>query len=130
MGRAAGRILIVDDEPPLLKMMSVYLGRLGYTVVTAGSTEQARAQVQTAPAAFAAVVIDATMAGSSMEDLALGLLRANPALCVLATSGYPVDMAALRSAAPGRADFLHKPFSPEMLESALRRLLAAQKEEL
>ena len=35
-----GRILIVDDEPALLKMMSVYLRRLGYAVTTASSTER------------------------------------------------------------------------------------------
>ena len=39
MDPVTGRILIVDDEPPLLKMMSVYLTRLGFTVSTADSTE-------------------------------------------------------------------------------------------
>ena len=29
MGDAVIRILVVDDEPPLLKMMNAYLGRLG-----------------------------------------------------------------------------------------------------
>ena len=60
MTKAAGRILIVDDEPILLKMMNVYLGRLGYTVVTASSTEKAWAEVQAAPHAFAVAVLDAT----------------------------------------------------------------------
>ena len=30
--------------------------------------------------------------------------------------------------APGRVEFLHKPFSPEMLAKAVRRLLASKEE--
>ena len=130
MTNAAGRILIVDDEPILLKMMNVYLGRLGYTVVTANSTEKAWAEVDAAPDAFALAVLDATMSGVPMEDLAAHMLAANPRMCVIAASGYPVDTAALESAAPGRVMFLHKPFPPEMLGTAIRRMLATQKEDV
>lgn len=121
------RILIVDDEPPLLKMMNVYLRRLGYSVTTATSTEQAAELV--AQEAFAAVLIDGTMPGLSMEELARRTLQANPSVQVLAASGYPVDMSALEAAAPGRVAFLHKPFTPDMLAAALRRILAAEKKE-
>ena len=130
MTKPANRILIVDDEPILLKMMSVYLGRLGYTVVTANSTEKAWAEVDAAPDGFALAVLDATMGGISMQDLAAHMLAADPRLCVIAASGYPVDTAALQSAAPGRVMFLHKPFSPEMLGGAIRRMLGTQKEDV
>jgi DNA-binding NtrC family response regulator len=126
MDRAEGSILIVDDEPALLKMMSMYLGRLGYSVAEANSTDQAWRQAAAAPTAFAVAVIDATMAGMSMEELATRLLGANPALRVLAASGYPVDMTSLEATAPGRVAFLQKPFTPEMLAAAVRRMLAAQ----
>ena len=33
-------ILIVDDEPPLLNVMSLYLRRLGYSVTTLQRAEQ------------------------------------------------------------------------------------------
>jgi len=130
MPSAPGRILVVDDEPPLLRMLSLYLGRLGYPVTTAESTEAAWRLVDADPAAFAVVVLDGSMSGMSMDDLALRMLRANPALRVLAASGYPLDMAVLSEAAPGRVDFLQKPFTPEMLATALRRLLGAQEEKL
>lgn len=130
MGDASGRILVVDDEPALVKMMSVYLRRLGYDVITATTTLEARSEFEAAPASFAGAVLDATMAGLSMEDLALSILAANPSLFVIAASGYPLDMTALESAAPGRVMFLHKPFVPEMLAQAVRRMLAAQKEKL
>jgi DNA-binding NtrC family response regulator len=126
MTSAASRILIVDDEPSLLKMLSAYLRRLGYTVVAAGSTEKAWAEVEAAPNAFALAVLDATMSGVRMEDLAARMLAAHPRLCVIAASGYPVDIAALQAAAPGRVMFLHKPFSPRMLGAAVRRMIATQ----
>ncbi len=130
MGRTTGRILIVDDEPALLKMMNIYLRRYGYEVTAASTTEQAWADVQAAPDQFALAVLDATMAGMSMEDLGLHILAANPAMCVIAASGYPVDMTALEAAGGKRVRFLHKPFTPEMLASAVRGMLAAQEEEL
>ena len=127
---APGRILVVDDEPPLLRMLSLYLGRLGYPVTTAETTEAAWSLVEADPSAFSVAVLDGSMSGMSMYDLALRMLRANPALRVLAASGYPVDMTALSQAAPGRVDFLQKPFTPEMLAAALRGLLGAQEEKL
>jgi DNA-binding NtrC family response regulator len=129
MTKPAGRILIVDDEPSLLKMMSVYLRRLGYTVITAGSTEKAWAEMEAAAPTFAVAVLDATMNGIPLEDLAAWMLAANPRLCVIAASGYPVDMAPLETSGPGRVMFLHKPFPPEMLGSAVRRMLATQEED-
>ena len=126
MTNTASRILIVDDEPPLLKMLGVYLRRLGFAVVTAGSTEKAWAEVEEAPHAFALVVLDATMTGLPMLDLAARMLAADPRLCVIAASGYPVDMAVLEAAAPGRVMFLQKPFSPAMLGNAVRRMIGTQ----
>jgi DNA-binding NtrC family response regulator len=130
MDHANGRILIVDDEPALLRMMSVYLGRLGYAVTSSGTTAEAWAEVQAAPSRFSVAVLDATMPGITMEDLALRMLKADPRLCVLAASGYPVDMSAVEAAAPGRVAFLHKPFTPEMLAAAVRRMLAPQEEDV
>ena len=128
MTKAASRILIVDDEPSLLMMMGVYLGRLGYAVVSTGSTEKAWAEMEAAPHAFALAVLDATMIGIRMEDLAARMLAASPRLCVIAASGYPVDIAMLQAGAPGRVMFLHKPFSPEMLGNAVRRMIGTQEE--
>src|SRR6185437_8971530 len=114
----SGKVLIVDDEPSLLKMMSVYLARKGYDVATAGTTEKAWVDFEAAPGTYSVVVLDATMTGISMNELAGRMLRASSTLRVLTASGYPVDMSALAAIAPGRVEFLHKPFSPEMLAAA------------
>src|SRR5580704_1738084 len=112
MDRTARRILIVDDEPPLLRMMSVYLSRLGYAVTAADASDKAWALVEADPLVFEVAVLDGSMDGMSMEELASRMLSANPALCVLTASGYPVDMTALAAQAPGRVAFLLKPFTP------------------
>jgi two-component system, cell cycle sensor histidine kinase and response regulator CckA len=127
-GQTAERVLIVDDEPPLLKMMSMYLTRRGYSVVNADTTDRAWAVADKAEPPFSVAVLDASMAGIGMQDLALRMLAATPALRVIVTSGYPVDIAAMEAAAPGRVMFLPKPFSPEMLASAVRRMLAGEEE--
>jgi two-component system, cell cycle sensor histidine kinase and response regulator CckA len=128
MTNAAIRILVVDDEPAVLTMVGVYLRRLGYTVVTAASTEKAWKEVEAAPHAFAVAVLDATMRGMPMEELAAGILGADLKVCVIVASGYPADIGKLHAVAPGRVAFLHKPFSPEMLGSLVRRMSATQEE--
>ncbi len=109
-------------------MMSAYLGRLGHSVSTLSSTAKAWAALETPPPRLRLVVLDASMQGVSMEDLALRALQTGPSMSVITISGYPVDMSALDAAAPGRVLFLQKPFTGEMLLSAVRRLLASQEE--
>lgn len=130
MDPVAQRILIVDDEPTLLKMMALYLGRLRYSVTTANTTEKAWAELEAAPESFSVVVLDATMPGIGLDAFARKMLAASPSLRVLAASGYPMDLRALIAESPGRIEFLRKPFTPEMLAIAVRRMLGAEKEDV
>ena len=130
MPNSAPRILLADDEPAVLKMMELYLDRLGYAVTVADSAARAWAEVDAAPDGFDVAVLDATMACSTLSDLVLKLLRACPKLCILVASGYPVDMSVVKQSAGSRAAFLHKPFGPEELATSIRRILASQEEGL
>jgi DNA-binding NtrC family response regulator len=130
MSERATTILIIDDEPLLLRMMSLYLGRKGYQVTVAGSAPKARAELAAAAAGFDVIVLDATIAGITPVEFGSEILGGDPNVRVLVASGYPVDMSGLEAAAPGRVAFLHKPFPPEMLAAALRRLLGREEEGL
>jgi len=130
MSQGAGEVLIVDDEGALLTLMSVYLSRLGYAVTAANTMAKAWEHVRRQPGRYAVVVLDAGIADTGIDALALQLLASHPRLRVVVASGYPVDMGVLRQAAPGRVEFLHKPFSPDMLVTALRRMLGPQEKEV
>jgi len=124
MEKDSARILIVDDEPALLKMIGAYLTRLGYSVETSDSTEEAWNKVRDDPSGFSVAVLDGSMPGMSSAELARKILNASPELCVIAASGYPADLTELQAAAPGRAAFLQKPFTPEKLAAMVERMLA------
>jgi len=96
-----------------------------FLAIEDGAEAADAARVKTALA-----VLDATMSVIGMQDLAARILAADPRVCVIACSGYPVDIAALQAAAPGRVMFLHKPFTPEMLGSTVRRMIATQEEDV
>src|SRR4051812_33581161 len=102
------KIMIVDDDPALLKMIGLFLNRMGYDVTTKDGTDRAWADMESRVGEFAGAVLDASMGGLSTQDLALRLLNANPSLCVVVASGYPVDMAALEAVAGGRVQFVQK----------------------
>jgi DNA-binding NtrC family response regulator len=126
MDTSEKRILIVDDEPQLLKMMGIYLRRLGFTVMTSDSTDRACAEAEPVAGDIAVAVLDASMKGLASEIMARRLLAANPAMFVVVASGYPVDMTALETAGPGRVTFLHKPFAADKLALVIRRMLGAE----
>jgi DNA-binding NtrC family response regulator len=126
MDAPSKRILIVDDEPQLLKMMGLYLRRLGFTVMTCDTTDRAWAEAEPVAGEIAVAVLDASMKGLAAEAVAKRLLDANPALFVVVASGYPVDMTALEAAGPGRVTFLHKPFAADKLALVIRRILGAE----
>jgi DNA-binding NtrC family response regulator len=130
MNPAAQKILVVDDEPPLLKMMGVYLSRVGYAVTLFDSSDRAWTAMEPMAHEYAAAVLDATLRGMSTEELALKLAAAGPALRIVVASGYPVDMSAIEAAAPGRVSFLLKPFTADTLIRTLRRLLGAEEEDV
>ena len=120
------RILVIDDEPPLLRMMTLYLERQGYSVTVAPTA--AKARVALAEGGFAVVVLDASLPGTTLAEMGGEILCGDPAVHLLAASGYPADTSALETLAPGRVAFLLKPFSPDMLAACVRRLLGVEEE--
>jgi two-component system, cell cycle sensor histidine kinase and response regulator CckA len=120
----AVRILVVDDEHQLLKILTRYLAKLGYQVVASSSTGDAWSQIEAAPESYSLALIDATMSDPSATELTRRILDANPRIKVIVASGYPMtaeDFAPLDSS---RVTFLHKPFSPDTLAELIRRLLS------
>jgi len=89
-------ILVVDDEPALLESMRTYLTRLGHSVAAFQNAESAWERFIAAPSAYSAVIVDMTLEGMSGEQFIRKLLDRNPAVAILATSGYPGSLGMAR----------------------------------
>ena len=112
-------ILLVDDEPAILGVVSRILLRAGYRVVTA---EHGAAAVKVAaergPHALGAVVTDMAMPVMDGEATIAALRALDPGLPILASSGHASIDDRATALAAGAARFLAKPFeAPKLLAS-------------
>ena len=121
MSKAA--ILIVDDEPPLLKLMQVYLERLGYDVTGCPNAAEALERFGAEGTRFALVVADLSLPDMDGGVMVLRMAEMNPTLKVLLCSGYPFDTGSLPPGVRERCSALQKPFLPNMLAKEVESLL-------
>ena len=117
------RILLVDDEAALTKLMQTYLGRLGYTVDTALNATDALAIFEQEGKSYNLLVADLTLPDLRGEDMALQMVERHSALRVLLCSGYPFEVDTLPKKIQVRFATLQKPFLPNMLAKAIEDLL-------
>jgi CheY-like chemotaxis protein len=112
-------VLVVDDEPILLRLMERALAEAGYRVQGAASGLSALELAATLPGPPDVLVTDLCMDGLNGVDLARLLTSKHPRTQVLLVSGFPAGHT--EPAWP----FLRKPFSPEVLVRAVEQLLCA-----
>src|SRR6266581_4002943 len=90
------RILVIDDEAPLVAVTTEVLSRLGYEAVGFSNGRDALAEVEAAPARFDAVITDEVMPGLSGTELAQRLRLLRPDLPIVLVSGYIGPMMSAR----------------------------------
>jgi len=122
---AALRILLLEDEAPLLALLTRHLERSGHSVVAALSAESALLSLETVDWQPQMLIADETLAGLPGSALAASLLARFPSLVCLLCSGYPLSIDALPDSIRSRTAILQKPFMPDMLERAIIDLLAS-----
>jgi PAS domain S-box-containing protein len=120
----AARVLVVDDQEPLLELVREFLGRAGYAVETALGGRAGIERIRAAPHDFDAVVLDLAMPELDGEQVGRAVRALRPDLPLLLVSGYDADLAAARYAWLQPARFLRKPFGRDDLAVALERLLS------
>lgn len=120
----AEKILVVDDDPMILQLVTATLTRAGYRVQAVGSAEAAlRSYSDAAGDPFGLVLSDVLMPDIDGIDLARRLLVLDAKVRVLFMSGQvPADFAT-QQFAPGQFDLLPKPFRPDGLVHAVRTAL-------
>jgi CheY-like chemotaxis protein len=116
-------ILIVEDEPAVLRLTSMMLEEIGYVVLAAGTAGEAVRLAHKHSDEIQLLLTDLLMPEMNGRDLATRLLAAQPSLKCLFMSGYPAEVVADRDVAEGGMNFLQKPFSTEALAAKVREVL-------
>ena len=114
------RVLVIDDEAPIRRMLARLLGRLGLQCTLAASAEEGLASYE---AGFDLLITDIVLPGRRGNELAAELLARQPSLRALLISGFPKD-SELSSLPADRVRLLGKPFTFEALQRVVGELLA------
>jgi CheY-like chemotaxis protein len=117
------RILLVEDEEDVREMAVEALELGGYTVVPAGSGEDALAACVRVAGDFELLLTDVIMPGMSGGELAQQITTDHPRVKVLYMSGYNDDAIVKHGVSVSRADFLQKPFTLDALSRKVREVL-------
>ncbi len=118
----AAQVLVVDDDPGLLRLMQLRLEAAGYGVTVADSGERALAQL--AVSRPQVVVTDLQMGG--MDGIALfeAIRSENPALPVIILTAHGTIPDAVAAVKGGVFGYLTKPFDAKALLVEIERALA------
>ncbi|HKY36382.1 MAG TPA: protein kinase [Polyangiaceae bacterium] len=126
-GRLAGpgRVLLVDDQPKLLRLFERSLTKAGHEVVTAENGRSAVELVRTQD--FDVVVSDVRMPDMGGVELLRELHERDPDLPVLLVSGSPDLQTALKAVEYGAFEYLTKPVPFDKLEASVVRAVACRR---
>ncbi len=117
------RVLIVDDEPHILKFLSIKLKTSGYEVLSADNGSEALVQVQAQEPDL--LVLDVVMPGMDGFET-LKRVRAFSSVPVIILSAKEANADKVKGLKLGADDYLAKPFNPDELvariEAVRRRL--------
>ena len=107
-------ILVVDDDQDIRELLQLLLDDVGYTVLAAGSGEEAIQICEQHPEGIHLLLTDIMLASESGPVLASSLVALQPQMKVIFMSGQPPDHDAL---------FIQKPFDPEVLIEKIQEVL-------
>jgi two-component system, NtrC family, nitrogen regulation response regulator NtrX len=119
---AAGRILVVDDDPAILRGVGGMLRDEGFETITARNTAEAEPRLHDGAAPPDLMLLDLGLPGEGGLAFLQRLPRPLPVpVVVLSGQASPTDaVTALRL---GASDFVEKPPSPERLLASIRNAL-------
>jgi PAS domain S-box-containing protein len=116
-------ILLAEDDVMVRPVVKQMLERVGYTVLDAGSAEEALAVAEGYPGVIHLLVTDVVMPEASGRELARRLAGARPQTKVLFVSGYTNDAIVQHGMLEPGLNYLHKPLTPAALARKVREVL-------
>lgn len=125
--QAGKRILTVDDDPDILKLLNMRLNAAGYQTMSASNGEEALAQIAINRPAL--VISDLRMPGMDGLSLFDAIHQSDPALPLIMLTAHGSIPEAVEATQRGVFGFLTKPFDSKSLlqqvEAALRTTAGA-----
>lgn len=122
-----GRILVMDDEPDILQVLSDMLGVVGYEVATAregGEAIETYLNAKNSGKPFAAVIMDLTIPnGMGGKEAVRRLKELDPQIKALVSSGYSYDPVMANFRQFGFSGIIPKPYVLDDLTRVLAEVL-------
>src|ERR1700680_4804526 len=109
---ASASILLVDDDPDLLRFIAATLGRYGFNVLPAESPQQALRIHSKRQNEIGLLLTDVIMPQMNGPELAQALHQKDPGLKILFMSGYKADHLERFGEILRGFEVLSKPFTP------------------
>ena len=116
----ADRILIVDDDDALRRMLVDYLGSQGYTALGVRSVQQGEEALRNDT--FDLVIADLRLEDGNGLDLLKQLKQTAPRTFGILMTGYATMETAVEAIRIGLFDYMIKPIVPAQLDLVLQRL--------
>jgi DNA-binding NtrC family response regulator len=120
--RGSETVLVVDDEPDLLEMMRIGLGRLGYSVIGYSDPARALEAFRRDPDRWDIVVTDQVMPGINGGALIAKLREIRPRCPIILCTGFSDDATERLASEAGVAGFFLKPVEPYRIAETIRAL--------
>jgi DNA-binding response OmpR family regulator len=118
-----GTVLLVDDEETIRALGSRMLARLGFEVLTASDGHEALSVYREHQNEIVLVLLDLTMPRMDGRETFSELLRIDPSVRVIMSSGYSEQDISSRFAGKGLVGFVPKPYSLDVLRERLQAAL-------
>ncbi len=116
-------ILLVEDDPEILRLGQTMLEKLGYRTLAAPSADEAILVADRLPGRIDLLITDVIMPVMNGKELADLLATLYPGLKILYISGYTADVIAHHGVLDEGVHFLQKPFSIKGLADKIRIVL-------
>jgi two-component system NtrC family response regulator len=116
-----GRILVVDDDPSLRRVLQVQLEQEGYEVVVTASAQQALSVLQLRQLDL--VITDLKLPGMSGLELLKQIHSQYPQMIIIMLTAFGTVDTAVEAMKTGAYDYLTKPVHPDEMSVVVRRAL-------
>lgn len=116
-------ILVIDDEPSILNLVTKILANLGYTVLSAKDKDEAFAKTRTHKGVLDLLLTDIVLPGKKGPEIAADLKKRHDKMKVLFMSGYANGRIDHTSGKNGKFNFIFKPFTASGLAQKVRDVL-------